>query len=64
MNTDTAGNEILDRISIMTQCDCNSTGGCQKCNPLFNLLPCQKKMRKELNKKIKINRRKGFIKYI
>jgi hypothetical protein len=30
MNTDTAGNPIIEMIK---NCDCGITGGCKKCNP-------------------------------
>ena len=34
METDTAGNIIYDPIN----CDCNSTGGCEKCNPFLSFI--------------------------
>ena len=32
MNTDTAGNPIIE---IISNCDCGLTAGCQKCNPIL-----------------------------
>ena len=34
METDTAGNIIYKPIN----CDCNSTGGCEKCNPFLSFI--------------------------
>ena len=34
METDTTGNIIYDPIN----CDCNSTGGCEKCNPFISFI--------------------------
>ena len=41
METDTAGNIIYKSIN----CDCNSTGGCEKCNPLLFFIRISEKTR-------------------